>query len=80
MAYIPTEKALRQILVTVLAGATGKADSYWKDKLGTLRPVSPTLDPRSNWKLTDATGTTADRRAIDRAVDLIRGEHPYLEW
>jgi hypothetical protein len=80
MPYTPTEKELRQILATILAGVTGEAETVWAAKLGTLHPVPPTTDPRSNWKLTDSSGTVADKQAIEKAVALVRGEHPYVRW
>ena len=80
MAYIPTEKELRQILATILAGATGKAETHWKAKLGTLRQVPPTTDPCSNWKLIDVGGSPNDQQAIETAAFLVRGEHPYVNW
>jgi hypothetical protein len=46
---------------------------------GTLRPVLPTTDPRSSWKLTDSAGTVADRRAIENAVEIVRMEHRYVD-
>jgi hypothetical protein len=80
MPYTPTEKELRQILATILAGSTGTAETHWKDKLGTVRPVPPTTDPRSNWKLTDSKCVAADRTAIEKAVAIVRAEHPYVNW
>jgi hypothetical protein len=80
MAYIPTENQLRQLLATILAGATGKAETVWAAKLGTLRPVPPTTDPRSNWKLTGSMGSVGDIKAIEKAVDIVRAEHPYVNW
>ncbi len=80
MNHILSEKALRQILATILAGATGKAETYWSGHLGTLRPVPLTTDPKSNWKLTDSTGSASDTRAILKAVDIVRYEHPYIRW
>jgi hypothetical protein len=80
MAYIPTENHLRQILATILAGATSRTETYWNGKIGTIRPVPPTTDPRSNWRLTDSTGTAADTQAIEKAVALVQAEHPYVSW
>jgi hypothetical protein len=49
MPYIPTENQLHQVLATIFAGATGKAETVWTGKLGTLRQVSPTIDPKPKW-------------------------------
>jgi hypothetical protein len=78
MPYTPTEKELRQLLATVLTSATGKAETVWVTKLGTVRPVPPTTDPRSKWKLTGSVASAGDIKAIEKAVAVIRAEHPYV--
>jgi hypothetical protein len=80
MAYIPTEQELRQILATILAGATGKAEAYWNKRLGVIAPVALSLSPATNWRVALAGAWPDDERAINQAVALVRGEHPYVSW
>jgi hypothetical protein len=80
MSYTPIENELRRILVTVLATATGKAETYWDHRLSAIAPVALSLSPATNWRVTVGGTWPDEERAINQAVALVRGEHPYVSW
>ena len=49
VVHTPDPDSLRKILVTILAGATGKPDAYWQTRLGELVRVDLTRSPITNW-------------------------------
>lgn len=70
---------LRHLLVTILAGATDGDGARWDALVGAIERVDLTRSPHTNWTIV-ARGDAGDREAIDRAVALVRGEHPYVRW
>lgn len=72
----PTAAELRSLIVEILAGATERPADEWERVVGAIDVVPVWSSPRSNWTL-EATGSTADRLAIDKAIEIVRGAHPY---
>lgn len=71
--------ALRALLVRTLAEASGQAETRWEKLLGEVKHAVPRHNPTTNWRLT-WTGSAEDRVAIRRAVEIVRAEHPYVDW
>lgn len=70
---------LRALLVAIVAGATDEPEARWDALIGKIQRLSLAKHPRSNWAVTPA-GTDAERDIITRAAEIVRGEHPYVDW
>jgi hypothetical protein len=77
MSDILTATALRALLVSLLAGATGSSEDKWRKVIGevVLHPLTGRID--TNWTVA-VKGSAADRGAAEKAIALVRGEHPYV--
>jgi hypothetical protein len=73
-----TPDELIELLAHLLAGAAGGEESEWA-KLMRIERVNLMFDPSSNWRAS-AAGSTKQREAILKAVDVVRVEHPYVKW
>ena len=80
MSDAPTPTALRQEMVTILAGASGEPKAQWDACLSELVHMTLSLSPATNWRVALKRRTPADERAVDHAVRLLRAEHPYAAW
>ena len=74
---VPTPTELRATLVTLVAGATETRAARWEKLIGEVEYLSLAFHPRSNWRV-DVRGSDDDRRVLDAATELLRGEHPYV--
>ncbi|MFS0737525.1 hypothetical protein ABC347_10790 [Sphingomonas sp. 1P06PA] len=68
---------LRALLIELLAGATGADPRYWEKLVGKVETFPMAMRPKSNWDVA-TTAKKADGRAFERAVDLVREQHPYV--
>ncbi|TXC67949.1 hypothetical protein FSB78_18335 [Sphingomonas ginsenosidivorax] len=73
----PTPTELRATLVTLIAGATETRTSRWDKLIGEVEILPIVFNPRSNWRVA-VRGEGDDRDAIEKAVELLRGQHPYV--
>jgi hypothetical protein len=80
MAETPTVDELRNLLVTILAGATGVPEGEWDRCLGELVRVDLTRSPTSNWTTRRIKKINCDRTVFRTAVALAQREHPYVRW
>ena len=71
----PTE--LRNLLVTMLAGAAGGTEDDWYDRVGLVEVLPIWKHPRCNWRV-EFEGTADERHAFDRAVEILLEVHPYV--
>lgn len=67
---------LHTLLAEILSGAAGGTQAEWHARIAIVR-TSLTHSPHSNWSV-EATGTAAQRAAIEQAVGVVRVEHPYI--
>ncbi|UAK25514.1 hypothetical protein [Sphingomonas nostoxanthinifaciens] len=70
----PTTDELRALIVEILQGATD--DDRWDRLVGPVLLVPIWLHIKSNWDI-DLFGETADRRAMVKAVEIVRGLYPH---
>ena len=77
-AESPTPDHLLSLLVTIVANATGKQEGHWRP-LMTIEPVQPAHNPRTNWRIAGNPGRD-DGNAIERASEIARLHHPYIQW
>jgi hypothetical protein len=76
----PTADQLRQVLVSVLAGATGLPEARWDVCLGELVRNDLPGSRQANWRLPRRRTQGADGRIIRTAVALVQADHPYVAW
>ncbi|MBV9527887.1 hypothetical protein [Sphingomonas sp.] len=74
----PTAAELRNLLVTLLAGATNQPEEHWEPLVGPLERRPLASRPATNWALKSAKG--AHSEPIAQAVRIVRDEHPYVIW
>lgn len=74
---VPTPTALRDLLATLLAGAVGKTPDYWRSAIGEVEMLPIYSHAAGNWRVHPKAGKQ-DLEVIQKAVDLVRQEHPYV--
>ena len=77
MSTVPTPEGLRNILVEILTGATGKPDDHWRAAIGVVEKLPVASNVRSNWAI-KPTGNRTDVATIERAAAIVREAHPYV--
>jgi hypothetical protein len=78
VAHIPSTDELADILATMLAGAIGGDKAVWVKAIGPVEVLPILFNVQSNWAITSK-GTKKQREYIDAAVNIVRGEHPYVK-
>ena len=74
---VHTPDQLRELLVTLLSGATGKPAAHWRSALGEVEMLPLATNVLSNWRISPKAGKR-DLAAIAQAVELVRAQHPYV--
>lgn len=74
----PTPTELRATLVGLLAGATETGPAKWERMIGQVEVLPIVFNPRCNWRVEVRKGPAEDRDVIEKAIELLRGEHPYV--
>jgi hypothetical protein len=74
---VHTPAELRDLLVTVIAGAAGGDEQQWRDAVGPVEKLPIATNARSNWRV-KPTGDQAKRGVIARAFEIVRAAHPYV--
>lgn len=77
MAHPLNPDEMRDLLATLLEGAAGGARENWLRALGPVEQLPTHLNVRCNWRVRPK-GKKAELAAIERAVELVRAEHPYV--
>lgn len=73
-----TPSQMRDLLATLLEGAAGKSADHWRKAIGEIEELRPIHSyVRGNWRV-QPRGTKKDLDAIQKAVDVVRQEHPYV--
>jgi len=77
MASILTPEEMRELLATLLEGAAGETHEGWLRAIGPVEKLPTHTNVRCNWAV-HPKGTAAQKKAITRAVELVREQHPYV--
>lgn len=73
-----TTSELRNLLVTMLAGARGGGRARWRRAVTDIKVYPIETHPHCNWEVR-AGGSAGDIAAVERAVDRMRADHPFIE-
>jgi len=68
---------MRELLASLLEGAAGNRREHWAAAIGDFEQLPTHFNVRSNWQV-HPRGSKRDIDAIQKAVDLVRQEHPYV--
>lgn len=71
----PTEMA--DLLAEVVAGVAGGSKAAWRRRVGKVEQLPTWRHVTHNWRVVP-TGTAEQRDVIERAVAVVRAEHPYV--
>jgi hypothetical protein len=74
---IPTPSQMQDLLAELLEGATSGTREHWRRAIGDVEQLPTHFNVRSNWQV-HPRGSKRDLEAIQKAVDLVRQEHPYV--
>lgn len=77
MASIMTPNQMRDLLADLLQGAAGGERDHWLDAIGPVEQLPTHLNVRGNWRV-HPKGEKSEIEAIERAVEIVRQEHPYV--
>lgn len=77
MSTILTPEELRDFLATLLAGAAGGSHASWMEAIGPVEKLPTHLYLSCNWRVSP-TGKRSEIAAIQKAIELVREEHPYV--
>jgi hypothetical protein len=68
---------IRGLLAHVLASVAGGTEAKWRRLIGPVEKLPTWRYVRFNWQVTP-TGSVAERQVINKDVDIVRAEHPYI--
>ena len=68
---------MRDLLARLLEGAAGNTRDHWRDAIGEVEQLPTHFHVRCNWRV-HPRGPKRDFDAIQKAVELVRHEHPYV--
>jgi len=77
MGTILTPDQMRDLLSTLLEGAAGGTHDEWRHAVGPVEKLTTHLNMHCNWTV-HPEGNRKQITAIERAVDIVRIEHPYV--
>lgn len=77
MTEILNPAGLADLLIELLTGAAGGTDAEWRAAVGDVEKLPTWANVRSNWAI-QPNGTAEQRDAIAKAVEIVRGAHPYV--
>ncbi|MDO6415106.1 hypothetical protein Q4F19_12010 [Sphingomonas sp. BIUV-7] len=73
-----TGSELRDVIVRHLAKSKGGGTVRWRAAIGELKVYSLSTHGHCNWDVRPA-GTTYEMAEIERAVDVLRLAHPFVD-
>lgn len=76
-ALLPAPEQIAELLVSMLAEATGTKKKRWREAIGQVEMLPLTMNVRCNWSVSPK-GSDEDLRAIGNTVELVRTAHPYV--
>lgn len=72
-----TGEEIRHLLAHLLAGVTDASEAAWRRRIGTIERYPTWKYVRFNWGVAPRV-SGANLIAIDKAVEIVRAEHPYI--
>jgi hypothetical protein len=72
-----TGEEIRDLLAHLLAGVAGGDEAKWRRLIGSIERYPTWKHVRFNWGVKPR-AMGGERDAIDKAVELVRAEHPYI--
>ena len=76
-AHVPSLGELSDVLATILAGAAGGSKATWVKRVGPVEKLPIATNARCNWRVRPR-AKPDELDVIDRAVEIVRAEHPYV--
>ena len=73
-----TAAQIQALLVAMLTGAVGGEVDEGRECIGDVVVLPLAKNPRCNWTVVSI-GAPEQLAAIEKAVDLVRGEHPLVQ-
>jgi 4-aminobutyrate aminotransferase-like enzyme len=70
-------KQMRDLMATLLTGAAGNSHEHWLEAVGPVKKLPTHSNVRCNWRISPK-GSKRDLEAIEKAVEIVREEHPYV--
>ena len=74
---VMTADELGDLLVKVIQGVAGGTAANWRRAVGKIQRVETWRFVAFNWLVTP-TGSRSERETVDKAVAIVRAEHPYI--
>lgn len=74
---VMTADEIGNLLVEVIRGVAGGTVTAWRKVIGKVQRVDTWRYVAFNWLVTP-TGSKTQRDIADRAVAIVRAEHPYI--
>ena len=74
---IPTPTQMQDLLAELLEGAAGNTRDHWREAIGEVEQLPTHFHVRSNWRV-QPRGRMRDVEAVEKAVEIVRQEHPYV--
>lgn len=68
---------LGDLLVKIIQGVAGGTAAGWRKAIGKIQRVETWRFVAFNWLVTP-TGSAAQRATVEKAVAIVRAEHPYI--
>lgn len=68
---------IRDLIVHLLAGATGKPEKHWRKVIGEIEALPLVFNIIGNWRASPS-GSADDVEAAEKAIALVQAEHPYV--
>ncbi|WP_085810721.1 hypothetical protein [Sphingomonas sp. TZW2008] len=72
-----TAEEIRDLLAHLLAGVTDACEATWRRRIGAIERYPTWKYVRFNWGVA-LSRSVVDREAIEKAVEIVRAEHPYI--
>jgi hypothetical protein len=72
-----TAGELRNLLVTTLAGTRGGGRAHWRRAVADIKVYPVETHPHCNWEVR-AAGSAREIAEVERAVDRLRADHPFV--
>lgn len=72
-----TPAEIGDLLATVIAGVAGGTKARWRKAIGPIEKLPTWKHVRFNWRVSPHV-KPEERDVIQRAVEVVRAEHPYI--
>ena len=73
----PAPSDMAALLAEVVSGVAGGTKAAWLKRIGEVEQVPTWRHVTHNWHVSP-TGSADQREVIERAIQVVRAEHPYV--